>query len=66
MLSYQNYLPLQHLILLVKRSSKDGATISPPADVPAIVLEWGLGAGETAVIAAALESQEHTAVLDDA
>jgi predicted nucleic acid-binding protein len=37
-----------------------------PVDVPAIVLEWGLGAGETAVIAAALESQERTAVLDDA
>jgi hypothetical protein len=36
------------------------------ANVPAIVLEWGLGAGEAAVIAAALESQGYTAVLDGA
>jgi predicted nucleic acid-binding protein len=35
-------------------------------DVPAVVLEWGLGVGEAAVIAAALENQERTAVLDDA
>jgi predicted nucleic acid-binding protein len=35
-------------------------------DVPAVVLEWGLGAGEAAVLAAVLQSRERTAVLDDA
>jgi predicted nucleic acid-binding protein len=33
---------------------------------PAAVFEWGLGAGEAAVIAAALEGGGRTAVLDDA
>lgn len=36
------------------------------ADIPVMVLEWGLGAGETAVIAVAVERGESTAVLDDA
>ena len=35
-------------------------------DIPVMVLEWGLGAGETAVIAVAVERGECTAVLDDA
>lgn len=35
-------------------------------DVPASVLEWGLGAGESSVIAAALRHEGATAVLDDA
>ena len=33
--------------------------------VPHQVLEWGLGAGESSVIAAALEIEDATAVLDD-
>ncbi len=35
-------------------------------NIPALVLEWGLGAGETAVIVVAVERGECTAVLDDA
>ena len=65
MLSYRNYLPLQRLILLVKRLRKDGEPY-PLMDVPAVVLEWGLGAGETAVIAAAWRAESTLAVLDDA
>lgn len=37
-----------------------------PASIPPILLAWGLGAGETAVLAVALERQACTAVLDDA
>jgi predicted nucleic acid-binding protein len=33
---------------------------------PSTLLEWGLGAGETSVLAVALEHQPCTAVLDDA
>ena len=35
-------------------------------ETPATVLEWGLGAGETAVLAVALTRGDCTAVLDDA
>ena len=35
-------------------------------NMPAMVLEWGLGAGETAAITIALQRSECTAVLDDA
>lgn len=35
-------------------------------NVPATLLEWSLGAGETAVLAVALERGDCTAVLDDA
>ena len=35
-------------------------------ETPAMVLEWGLGAGETAVLAVALTRGNCTAVLDDA
>jgi predicted nucleic acid-binding protein len=38
----------------------------PVAQMPATVLEWGLGAGETAVLAVALTRGDCTAVLDDA
>lgn len=34
--------------------------------VPSQILEWGLGAGETAVLALAMERKPATAVLDDA
>jgi len=37
-----------------------------PAQVPQGVLEWGLGAGESAVLAVCLEHDTATAVLDDA
>jgi predicted nucleic acid-binding protein len=36
------------------------------AQVPALLLEWGLGAGETAVLAVALAHRGWTALLDDA
>lgn len=35
-------------------------------NVPTALLEWSLGAGETAVLAVALEKENCTAVLDDA
>ncbi len=35
-------------------------------NIPAMVLEWGLGAGETAVISVAMERGACTTVLDDA
>ncbi len=38
----------------------------PHVDVPPIVLEWGLGAGESAVLALALTDPASAAVLDDA
>ena len=37
-----------------------------PSSLPAIVIEWGLGSGESAVLAVALENPGSTAVLDDA
>jgi len=37
-----------------------------PGLIPEIVLEWGLGAGESAVLAAALAEPGRMAVLDDA
>lgn len=37
-----------------------------PSGIPSVLLEWGLGAGETAVVAVALERPGSTAVLDDA
>lgn len=36
-----------------------------PTHVPDNVLEWGLGAGETAVLAVAIERQPAVAILDD-
>jgi len=36
-----------------------------PSAIPDTVVEWGLGAGETAVLAVAMERQPATAVLDD-
>jgi predicted nucleic acid-binding protein len=41
-------------------------TRMPVSSMPAAVLEWGLGAGEAAVIAVALEGRGRTPVLDDA
>jgi predicted nucleic acid-binding protein len=35
-------------------------------EVPAVVLEWGLGSGESGVLALSLENPGCTAVLDDA
>ena len=37
-----------------------------PTSIPATVIEWGLGSGESAVLAVALETPGSTAVLDDA
>ncbi|MBW8879114.1 MAG: DUF3368 domain-containing protein [Acidobacteria bacterium] len=37
-----------------------------PREIPEKVLEWGLGAGESAVLALSLEESGRTAVLDDA
>lgn len=37
----------------------------PPSPIPSSILEWGLGAGESAVIADALRRQSSEAVLDD-
>ncbi|HYN22573.1 MAG TPA: DUF3368 domain-containing protein [Thermoanaerobaculia bacterium] len=39
---------------------------SAPREIPGSVLEWGLGAGETEVLALSLEEKGRTAVLDDA
>lgn len=41
-------------------------TLLPPQEVPDAVKEWGLGAGESSVIAATLASEDAIAVLDDA
>ena len=38
----------------------------PAGPIPNRVLEWGLGAGESSVLGAALESEGRVAVLDDA
>jgi len=38
----------------------------PPGSIPTILLAWGLGHGETVVLAVALERQPCAAVLDDA
>lgn len=37
-----------------------------PDNIPTALVEWGLGAGETAVIAVGLEMESCTVVLDDA
>lgn len=37
-----------------------------PRQIPASLVEWGLGAGETAVLAVAMEHMPCTALLDDA
>lgn len=37
-----------------------------PTYIPATVIEWGLGSGESAVLAVALETSGATAVVDDA
>lgn len=37
-----------------------------PTNIPPILLAWGLGAGETAVLAVALDQRPCTAALDDA
>jgi predicted nucleic acid-binding protein len=42
-----------------------GIRISP-GKVPGAVLEWGLGSGESGVLALSLENPGYTAVLDDA
>ena len=42
-----------------------GTRVAVPR-VPVAVLEWGLGAGETAVLAVALARGDCTAILDDA
>lgn len=42
-----------------------GRRLSPGA-YPAALLEWGLGVGETSVLALALEHQPCTVILDDA
>jgi predicted nucleic acid-binding protein len=39
--------------------------LASPASIPESVLEWGLGAGESAVLALALERPHCTAVVDD-
>jgi len=39
---------------------------SSPINIPQTLLEWGLGKGETAVLATALQTQSSTAILDDA
>jgi predicted nucleic acid-binding protein len=39
--------------------------LASPAVIPEVVLEWGLGAGESAVLALALERPGCSAVLDD-
>lgn len=39
--------------------------LASPAAIPGTVLEWGLGAGESAVLALALERPDCSAVLDD-
>ena len=39
---------------------------STPRAIPESVLEWGLGAGESAVLALSLEDRGRSAVLDDA
>jgi predicted nucleic acid-binding protein len=41
-------------------------TAAAPQHIPPELLEWGLGPGETAVLAVALERGPGTAVLDDA
>jgi len=49
-----------------RKALEDGwGARSSPREIPGAVLEWGLGAGESAVLALALESGR-TAVLDDA
>jgi hypothetical protein len=40
--------------------------VASPKETPAELLEWGLGPGETAVLALARERAQATAVLDDA
>jgi predicted nucleic acid-binding protein len=42
------------------------ASIATPKSIPTSVVEWGLGRGETQVLAIALETPGSTAVLDDA
>jgi predicted nucleic acid-binding protein len=37
-----------------------------PSEIPSFILEWGLGSGESGVLALALERPGCTAVLDDA
>lgn len=38
----------------------------PGVTIPVSILEWGLGVGETSVLAATLQYRERTAVVDDA
>ncbi|MES1240972.1 MAG: DUF3368 domain-containing protein [Acidobacteriota bacterium] len=50
-----------------KKALLDGwGTRSNPREIPESVLEWGLGAGESAVLALSLEDRARSAVLDDA
>jgi predicted nucleic acid-binding protein len=50
-----------------RRALEEGWSLGiAPASVPGELLEWGLGPGETAVIAVAREKAPCTAVLDDA
>jgi predicted nucleic acid-binding protein len=50
-----------------RKALADGwGTRSVPREIPESVLEWGLGAGESAVLALSLEDRRRSAVLDDA
>lgn len=50
-----------------RKALLDGwGTRSTPRGIPETVLEWGLGAGESAVLALSLEDRGRSAVLDDA
>jgi len=50
-----------------RRALEDGWGVhAAPREIPDSVLEWGLGAGESAVLALSLENSERAAVLDDA
>lgn len=50
-----------------RRAIADGwGSRSTPREIPESVLEWGLGAGESAVLALSIEQSGRTAVLDDA
>jgi predicted nucleic acid-binding protein len=51
-----------HLHLLEALSSE---LLVPEIDIPDTILEWGLGAGETSVLALTRQTRSATAVLDD-
>lgn len=47
------------------RASVDWLHILPPSPIPANIQAWDLGAGESAVLAAAINARDAVAVLDD-